>query len=268
MYLATVDPHVAYNPPERFLKSYWPKPYRGPVKPPQTSEQLYAIKIGKLKLNDEDKRYLEALYDAEVTQNDAAFLQMVGDLKQMGLYDKTAIVVVSDHGDEFFDHGSVGHGHSLYQELVDVPLLVRWPPLFPEAKVVSDCVEVEDLFATLLDLAGLDGVREVQGESLAPLAADDGPRMDRPAASFHDGALRSLRIGRWKLLTWSGARMALYDLDADRHEKKDIAADHPIALRYARDAFALLHAYEGEWKKSLWGVVTDLRPAFADEIGM
>ncbi len=268
MYLATVDPHVAYNPPERFLKEYWPKPYKGPIKPVQTSQQLYSIKINKLKLSAEDKKYLEALYNAEVTQNDATFVQVVADLKQMGLYDKTAIVLISDHGDEFFDHGSVGHGHSLYQELVDVPLLVRYPPLFPEAKVVADDADLTDVYATLLDLAGVDANPEAQGESLAPLAVDDGPRMPRAVESFHDGAIRSLRLGRWKLITWTGGRVALYDLDADPREQHDLAAARPIVLRALRNVFAFQHAYGEKWHKTRWGVPSAMKAAFADEIGM
>jgi arylsulfatase A-like enzyme len=176
--------------------------------------------------------------------------------------------VVSDHGDEFFEHGSVGHGHSLYQELVDVPLMVRWPPLYPEARVVADDVEVLDLYPTLCELAGVDANAEAQGESLVALAHDDGPRMERPAESFHDGLLRSLRLGRWKLLIWSGARMELYDLDADPREQHDLAATRPIALRYARTVFSYVHAYEARWRKTRWGVATDLKPAFADDAGM
>ncbi|MSP62532.1 MAG: hypothetical protein EXR72_19810 [Myxococcales bacterium] len=268
MYLATVDPHVAYNPPDRFLREYWPKAYRGKVVPAKTSEQLYQIKIGKLKLGDEDKRYLEALYNAEVTQNDATFKQVVVDLKQLGIYDSTAIVLISDHGDEFFEHGSVGHGHSLYQELIDVPLLVRYPPLFPEAKVVTSDVDLTDVYATLLDVAGVDANSEAQGESLVRLAGDDGPRMERASIAFHGGAIRSLRLGRWKFITWSGGRVALYDLDTDPHERRDLAATRPIALRFARNVFAYQHAYGEKWHKTQWGVASDLKPAFADDIGM
>jgi choline-sulfatase len=268
IYAATVDPHVAYNPPEKFLKEYWSKPYKGPIKPILTSQQLYQIKVNKLKLNEEDKKYLEALYNAEVTQNDTTFLDVIADLKKMGIYDKTAIVVVSDHGDEFFDHGSVGHGHSLYQELVHVPLIVRYPPLFPEAKVVSDNVELTDVYATLLDVAGVDPNSESQGESLVGLAADDGPRMARPAVAFHDGVIRSLAVGRWKLITWTGGRVALYDLAADPHEKRDLSGERPITLRWLRNVFAYQHAYGERWHKTRWGVASDLKPGFADEIGM
>ncbi len=268
MYLATVDPHVAYNPPERFLKPYWPKPYKGPVIPVKTSEQLYQIKINKLRLGDDDKRYLEALYDAEVTENDATFEQVVDDLKKMGIYDKTAIVLVSDHGDEFFDHGSVGHGHSLYQELLDVPLMIRFPPLFPEGKVIDDDVDLTDVYATLLDAAGVDPNAEAQGESLVRLATDDGPRMPRATEAFHGGVIRALRVGRWKLITWTGSRVALFDLADDPHEKRDLATARPIALRMLRDLFAYQHAYGERWHKTQWGVPSAMKASFADDIGM
>ena len=72
--------------------------------------QLGLIKAGKLKITDNDKAYLEALHDAEITQSDAAFAAFLADLKALGIYDKSAVIVVSDHGDEFCEHGDVGHG--------------------------------------------------------------------------------------------------------------------------------------------------------------
>jgi arylsulfatase A-like enzyme len=203
-----------------------------------------------------------------VTQNDTTFRDLVADLKQMGIYDATAIVLISDHGDEFFDHGSVGHGHSLYQELIDVPMEIRFPPRMPEGKRVAQSVEVIDLTPTLLDLAGIDPGEEEQGQSLLPIAADDGPEMARPAESFHDGAIRSLRLGRWKLILWAGGRLQLYDLAADPGEKHDRSGDRPIALRWLRNVFAYYHAYNERWRKARWGVASDLKPAFADDLGM
>jgi arylsulfatase A-like enzyme len=264
MYLATVDPHVAYNPPADFLRRFWPKPYLGPVKPPQTGEQLAAIKLGRLKLGPVDKQYLEALYDAEVAQNDAALAKVIEDLGTLGLLERTAIVLVSDHGDEFFDHGSVGHGHSVYQELVDVPLILRYPPRVPAGRVVAADVEALDVAPTLLDLAGLEAPPEMQGESLLALAGG-AARMPRPAMSSHGTVLRGLRLGRFKLVT-SAARTALYDLTADRHELHDLAPTRPVALRAVRDVFALEYAHEARWRKRLWGVAGDLKPAFADEL--
>src|SRR5439155_24158680 len=119
--------------------------------------------------------------------------------------------------------------------------------------------DLTEVYATLLDLAGVDPNPEAQGESLAPRAFDDGPRMPRPAEAFHDGAIRSLRLGRWKLITWSGSRLALYDLAADPHEKHDLAGERPIALRALRNVFAYQHAYGEKWHKTRWGVPSAMK---------
>ena len=124
-------------PKKEFLVKYWDKPYTGPIKPTQSGVQLGLIKAGKLKVNETDKAYLEALHDAEITQSDAAFAMFIADLKTLGIYDKSAVIVVSDHGDQFYEHGSVGHGDTVYQELTHIPLIIRAPGLFPTGKVVQ-----------------------------------------------------------------------------------------------------------------------------------
>src|SRR5205823_10287052 len=98
VYLATIEPHVAYTPKKEFLVKYWEKPYVGPIKPVQSGVQLGLIKAGKLKVTDNDKAYLEALHDAEITGSDALFAAFIADLKKMGVYDTSVVVVVSDHG--------------------------------------------------------------------------------------------------------------------------------------------------------------------------
>src|SRR6185503_4000362 len=82
LYLATIEPHVAYTPRPEFLAKYWDKTYSGPIKMVQSGVQLGLIKGGKLKVNDTDKAYLEALHDAEISQSDAAFAHFVADLKE------------------------------------------------------------------------------------------------------------------------------------------------------------------------------------------
>src|SRR4029079_16869399 len=155
------------------LARYWNKPYTGPIKPALTGIQLGSIKAGKLKVTDNDKAYLEALHDAEITQSDAAFKTFIDDLKALGVYDTSAVIVVSDHGDQFYEHGSVGHGDTVYQELTHVPLIIRAPGLFPKGHVVHGDVEIMDVYATLLDLAGIKPGAAVQGTSLTPLAFDE-----------------------------------------------------------------------------------------------
>jgi choline-sulfatase len=266
VYLATIEPHVAYTPKAEFLKKYWNKPYSGPLKPALTGVQLGAIGAGKLKIDDNDRAYLEALHDGEITQSDASFATFIADLKAAGLYDRSAVIVVSDHGDEFGEHGRFGHGQSVYQELTHVPLIIRAPGRLPQGKVVHSDVEIMDLYATFLDLAGLTPGEKIQGVSLLPLAWDDVGQTPRAAFSIDGQIARGLKVGRYRLVAASG-RLELYDEIEDRLEQKDIAAASPIALRQMRSVLGLLHANETRWSKSRWGTAANVSANYGKDAG-
>jgi len=261
-YLATIEPHVAYTPRKEFLVKYWDKPYTGPIKPVQSGVQLGLIKGGKLKITDNDKKYLEALHDAEISQSDAAFAAFIADLKKMDIYDKSALIVVSDHGDQFYEHGSVGHGDTVYQELVHVPLMIRAPGVFPAGKVVHSDVEVMDLYATMLDLAGIKPTPAAEGTSLAPLARDEVGQSPRAALTVDGQVSRGLKVQRYRMVHRGPGRIELYDEYDDPREQKDVAADHPIALRGMRGVLGLLYAYETTWSKARWGTSANVTEAF------
>jgi choline-sulfatase len=262
VYLATVEPHVIYNPKKEFLVKYWDKPYVGPIKPALTGAQLGAIKAGKLHVNDNDKAYLEALHDAEITGSDAIFKTFIADLKAMGVYDTSVVVVVSDHGDQFYEHGSVGHGDTVYQELTHVPLIIRAPGLFPKGHVVHADVEIMDLYATLLDLAGIKPAPSVQGTTLTPLALDEVGQTPRAALTVDGQIARGLKVQRYRLVHHGPGRIELYDELADPREQKNVSADRPIALRQMRGVLGLLYAYETKWVKSRWGTAANVTEAF------
>jgi arylsulfatase A-like enzyme len=274
-YLATVEPHVAYTPPQEYLRRYWNKPYHGPIKPALTGIQLGLIGAGKLVIDANDKAYLEALHDGEITQSDAAFARFLADLKAAHLYDRSAIIVVSDHGDEFGEHGRFGHGQSVYQELTHVPLIIRAPGRLPAGKVVQTDVEIMDLFPTMLDLAGVDPgeldrpgehpAPRIQGTSLIPLAWDDLGETPRAAVTIDGQVARGIKVGRYRLVAASG-RLELYDEGEDRLEQKDVAASRPIALRQMRSVLGAIHPYETRWSKSRWGTGANLEPDFARDL--
>ena len=266
VYLATVEPHVIYNPPKAFLQKYWTKPYHGPIKPVLTGIQLGQIKSGKLKVDDTDKAYLEALHNAEITQSDAAFKTFINDLKAAGLYDSSVVVVISDHGDEFWDHGDVGHAQSVHQELVHVPLMIRAPGFLPAGKVVNADVEAMDLFPTLLDLAGIPIPPETQGSSLLPLVRDEAGHSPRAALSQNLGMGRGIKVGRYRFIH-SGARLELYDELGDPREQQDLTTKRPIALREMRNVFSLAVAFENRWKKRAWGTAANLTESFYAGVG-
>jgi choline-sulfatase len=267
-YLATIEPHVAYTPRKEFLVKYWDKPYVGPIKPVLSGVQLGLIKGGKLKINDNDKKYLEALHDGEISQSDAAFAAFIADLKTLGIYEKSAVIVVSDHGDQFYEHGSVGHGDTVYQELTHVPLMIRAPGVFPKGHVVEADVEITDVYATMLALAGLKPLPIVEGASLVPLAFDEVGASPRAALTVDGQVARGLKVQRYRLVHYGPGRIELYDEYEDRREQKNLAAERPIALRQMRGVLGLLYGYETKWQKSRWGTAANVTPDFVANAGL
>jgi choline-sulfatase len=266
LYLATIEPHVIYNPKKEFLARYWQKPYRGPIRPNISGVQLGHIKSGKLKITDNDKAYLEALHDAEITQSDALFGAFLEDLKKRNIYESSVVVVVSDHGDEFWEHGDVGHAQGVYQELVHIPLIIRAPGLLPAGRVVESDVEAMDLFPTLLDLAGQPVPRGTQGSSLLPLVQDEVLHSPRVALSQNLAQTRGLKVARYRFIHAGPDRIELYDQLDDPREQKNLAATHPIALRALRNVFGLLYSFENRWRKQAWGTAANLNDVFYGEV--
>jgi arylsulfatase A-like enzyme len=262
VYLAVIEPHVIYNPKKEFLKLYWDKPYGGPIKPVLTGIQLGKIKQGKLKVNDTDKAYLEALHNAEITQSDTAFGTFIADLKTAGLYDTSAVIVISDHGDEFWDHGDCGHAQGPHQELVHVPFMIHAPGLLPNGKAIATEVEAMDLAPTLLELAGVPIPDSMQGQSVLGVALDEVAHSPSTCMTQNGTMARGIKSGRYRLIHTGPGRIELYDEIEDPREQVDLESKRPIALRQMRNLLALQVGFENVWKKRLWGSPAKPNQAF------
>ena len=187
-------------------------------------------------------------YDAEIAHNDRSIEQLLEKLKATGALENTLVVIASDHGEEFWEHGFGAHGHSLYRELIRTFLLMWHPRLLPTPRRVAEPVQLTDVMPTVLELLSLGAPERVQGQSLAPLLK--GQPFERkdpmipakvalPAARPGGGVPENLtdtfaRIDSfWKLIYRAQARRAglkeieLYDRRADPGEHDDVAARHP-----------------------------------------
>lgn len=130
-------------------------------------------------VSERDLERIFALYEGEMLWTDAEIGRIVARLEELELLDNTLIVVTSDHGDEFFEHGSIGHRRTLFEEVVAVPLILRFPPRLPQGARVDGPVSLVDLPATMFELAGLPPVRGTASTSFLPLvegAEDAGER--------------------------------------------------------------------------------------------
>ncbi len=118
--------------------------------------------------SERDILRIKALYDAEILFTDHNIGQMLNRLEAAGRLDDTLVVFTSDHGDEFMEHGAFGHNNTLYEEVVHVPLIMRWPANIPAGRVVDDLVGIVDLAPTVLDICRIPAPQEMWGRSLKP----------------------------------------------------------------------------------------------------
>ena len=240
LYVHTIDPHVPYLPPDDLLHTYDADPYDGPVNFNRDRELLEKVKVGRVTLNDRDRRHLEALYDAEITYHDVHMAAILDGLERRGVADDTLVIVTADHGEEFYDHGSVGHGHTLYEELLHVPLVMRWPGLEGGPRRIDTPAGLVDVLPTIYDVLGQPRPEGLPGQSLVPLLRGDLPHAPPVDVSGFLEGWRAALSGHHKLIQRAASNLALYDLEADPGEQHDLAADRPLTVRWLRGMLGLM----------------------------
>lgn len=260
LWIHLMDSHSPYLPPEPlnrfFLREYTAAGdleinevlYRllieqYPDTPPVEYASLESLGIDK-------KGFIEharGLYDAEIRIADREIGRLVGALKAHSLWDETALVMTSDHGEEFLDHGHVSH-HLLepgLEELIRIPMLVRSPTGRGAGRVVPEVVRLVDVAPTVLDLLGLtERTAQMDGMSLVPLIQG---RQSPERTAFISGVdFGVARQARWKYRlerAHPGAPDALherlFDIAADPLEEHDVAAQYPNTLDSLSELYAV-----------------------------
>ena len=212
LYIHTLDPHDPYEPPPPF-------------------DDRFCSDAGP------DDRHAEAkaLYDGEIAYSDREFGDFVARLRAAEVYDDTLLVVVSDHGEEFGDHGRRYHGQTLFEEQLHVPLLMRFPGGRRAGTRVATPVRVVDLMPTLLSELGLDPPPGIDGQSYRSLYSDEGDEVagDYEPTHFAEQdlgwhALTSLTRDGFKLIRRRQPPqlrgVQLFDLRSDPGEAVDLTA--------------------------------------------
>jgi len=187
-------------------------------------------------------------YDGEVATADRLVGELAATLKRLGVWDRAAVILLSDHGEGLGDHGELEHGVFLYREAIQVPLLVKLPKAKRGGTRVASAAQLIDVAPTLLDLAGLAKPEAMRGDSLLDLGKGD----SRPI--FAETFYPRLHMG-WSELTSlidlphhliSGPDPELYDLVSDPSETKNIRATERRAFHDLREAIAPFHVAAAE----------------------
>jgi arylsulfatase A-like enzyme len=187
---------------------------------------------------------LRDAYDGDVRMADEYFGRILDALAARGVLERSVVVLTSDHGEEFLEHGGVAHGQTLYVESLHVPLLVRLPGGRAGGRSVDRLAQHVDVVPTVLDALGLPPRPELSGSSLLRNA---GPGIEA-CSSLRLGpfALDSLTGDGWKVVRTirepRNRRFEVYDTERDPAERVDRAASAPVLVGYARTRFQDLAA--------------------------
>lgn len=239
------DPHPPFVPPRSYADRFDPADMPGPHFLPadlETQRMLEAVDFqgDPLPPADHDAHRCQALYYAMIAQIDDQFARVLKALDDTGQRDRTVIIFTSDHGEALGDHGLMQKGCRFYEGLVRVPLIFRWPGHFLSNLQRHSLVELLDLTATIIDLAGIEQPEHMQGRSLLPLLTlPDEPDQLResvrceyfdaldPHFTGGSGTYATMyRNQRYKLSIYHGLGLGeLYDLEEDPWEHNNLWDD-------------------------------------------
>ncbi len=261
-YTLYFDPHYPYRPQypyaRRFLRDA-PRPWwRVNLDPDRYMS-------GAIQMSEDELITLRALYDSRLAGTDAVIGRFLDFLRRSNLLDDTVVIIVADHGENLGDHGLMSHQYCVYDSLIHVPLIIRYPRLFPAGAEVGELVQSLEIFTTILDIVGLDRAEipnDVRGRSLIPEQVASSPmpfavseyltpnlaRMRRLFGQYqverHNRSLRAVRTSEYKAIFSSDDVHELYHLASDPGETQNLAPDNPAQL-------AVMRSLLDEWLQSV-----------------
>ena len=203
LFLHYWDCHHDYIPPTPFDKKFDPD-YKGKEDGRNVAMREHGIEAH---ISVMDLAHMVALYDGEISCTDEHVGKILQLLQDLRLSEKTLVIVLSDHGEAFLEHGKLLHGNSLYEEALHVPLIMRLPGVIPAGKRIVGNVSHVDLMPTALGLLQQACPTQIQGIDLSPVILGDKPVPERLVYSelAHEGlSLRAVRWGNRKLLGTTG----------------------------------------------------------------
>jgi arylsulfatase A-like enzyme len=244
-----MDTHLPYDPVSE---------YRGRFTAADGSAVRYPVaKVHEIRrqmgeFGTADRDFIVAAYDEEVAYLDSQLDRLFDELEAAGLWERASVVLTSDHGEEFFEHGGFEHGHAMYDEVVRVPLII-WSGASGRAAEPASLI---DLAPTLLDLGGLGVGPDLAGKSLVPFLRAGGGR-ERPERGLvtegvlGSGDLRSVILWPNKVIFIGDEPAFLFDLEADPEERDNLLGTVPGLDALVSAAARLLESPTGALEEAV-----------------
>jgi len=216
----------------------------------------FAYVAGGIPVSEEEWEVIKSWYDGGISYLDYHIGELIRFLQHEGIFEDTFLIITSDHGDNFGEHGLAGHQFCLYDSLLHVPLIMVYPKVIPKGIRISSLVSTIDIFPTILDVLNIKGCHnDIQGKSLFPfedrkvhdfICAECGESITsiptnsvrfqqlRPKLKPYDKGFKCLRTELYKYIVSADQNEELYDIQKDPLEKVNIASKHPDKTKYFR----------------------------------
>jgi arylsulfatase A-like enzyme len=249
-----MDPHGPYLPNRVFMERYLQRSEGGKIRGLQGFALFRAVVMHQLRLDAEERAAYKELYDAVLAYADSQLGRIFEAFRSTEQPGRSLLLITADHGEEFWEHEAYEHGHSLYDELLAVPLVVYAPGLAEAGGEISEAVAVHDIAPTVLEFAGLETPRDWRARSLFSRSTGCARREDRAlvASSLLYGIDRfAIERGGYKYIYNSSGpgsgsprsprpaqRHQLYDLREDPGETSDLFTREPERGLALHDALA------------------------------
>jgi len=234
LFVHYMDVHSDYDPPTPYREMFAGNSSTS-LSPEKESLLWFATKRQRgLPVEDHEVEHMHNLYRGEIAYVDSQIKALVDELKRHKRYRNSWIIVWSDHGEEFYEHKRFSHGHTLYGEVISVPLVIAEPGWRKRHRVVDSPIELIDVAPTLCDLLGLEIPSQFQGRSFAAILRNE--RYAERESSYSElrprrapDELRTIITDSHKIICRSPTsdspidRIELYDIIADPGELNDLS---------------------------------------------
>jgi arylsulfatase A-like enzyme len=230
MFLNYMDAHAPYAPPRPFNRIY-PGAVDHSISDGRNAEMFWLLARGTATLGDREREHYISQYDGGIAYMDQQLAELIRHLKEAGLYENTLIIITSDHGEALGERNLLGHGISVYQDQVGVPLIVKYPGQ-NRGETVSREVGHTDILPTVLEVSGtpmpafLQGVslRGNEGNHSRKLISESFPQAVIQANPKFNRTERALYAEGYKYIGSTLGKRELYDLANDPGESRNLCA--------------------------------------------
>lgn len=230
-YIHFIPPHFPYDPPQEFQR--FVPPYKPHLLEPSHAN-IVGINTHRIQATQEQIDYIRSFYDANILFADHIAEQLFQALQERGLTEKSIIIVTSDHGEAFMEHGKMLHSSTVFDEMLHVPFLIHFPE---RAKVppkrISHIASLLDVAPTLLDIYGVQAPPEFAGASLAPVIMHNMPVNDVIYAEIAEGD-KTVRDTTYKYILSPEYGELLFRILDDPREQQNVINELSVIASYYR----------------------------------